>query len=83
VDPSPLQDEEYAPAPSGELLAPSGTPAGDHLDLLTAVLHELGQLAGLPDVPAASSPAELMGELLGAGSRLTAALDRVFAQSPP
>jgi hypothetical protein len=82
VDSTPLQDEEYAAAPSGALDAPAGTAAGDHLDLLTAVLHELGQLAGLPDVSAAAHPAELMGDLLGAGNRLTAALDRAFAQSP-
>jgi hypothetical protein len=53
------------------------------MDLLTAVLHELGHLAGLPDVSAASSPADLMGDQLGTSSRLTAALDQVFAQSPP
>jgi hypothetical protein len=83
VDPTPLQDEEYAPAPWGALAAPAGTLAGDHMDLLTVVLHELGQLAGLTDVSAKSSPAELMGDQLGTGSRLTAALDQVFAQSPP
>jgi hypothetical protein len=82
VDPTPLQDEEFTPTPSGALYAPAGTAAGDHTDLLTAVLHEMGHLAGLPDVSAASSPADLMGEQLGTGSRLTAALDRVFAQSP-
>jgi hypothetical protein len=81
VDPTPLQDEEYAPAPWGALAAPAGTPAGDHLDLLTAVLHELGHLASLPDVPAAAHPGDLMGDQLDAGSRLTAALDRAFAQS--
>jgi hypothetical protein len=82
VDPTPLQDEEYAPAPWGALCAPAGAPAGDHLDLLTAVLHELAHLAGLPDISAASSPAELMGEQLGTGNRLTAALEQVFARSP-
>jgi hypothetical protein len=79
VDPTPLEDEEYAPAPWGALAAPAGTPAGDHPDLLSAVLHELGHLAGLPDVSAAANPGDLMGDLLGNGNRLTAALDRVFA----
>jgi uncharacterized repeat protein (TIGR01451 family) len=82
VDPTPLQDEEYAPAPWGALAAPAGTPAGDHMDLLTVVLHELGNLAGLTDVSAAANPADLMGDLLGRGNRLTTALDRVFAHSP-
>ena len=66
----------------GALAAPAGTPAGDHLDLLTALLRELGHLAGLPDVSAASSPADLLGEQLGTGNRRTAALDQVFARSP-
>jgi len=59
-----------------------GTPAAEHLDLLTAVLHELGHLAGLPDVSAATNPADRTGDPLGAGVRRTAALDRVFAQGP-
>jgi hypothetical protein len=81
VDPTPLQDEEFTPAPSGALFAAAGTAAGDHTDLLTAVLHEMGHLAGLPDVSAASSPADLMGDQMGTGSRLTAALDQVFTRS--
>jgi parallel beta-helix repeat protein len=81
VDPTPLQDEEFTPAPSGALLASAGTAAEDRMDLLTAVLHELGHLAGLPDVSAAADPGNLMGDVLGLSNRLTAALDRVFAQS--
>src|SRR5262249_38965445 len=81
VDPTPPRDEEYAPARWGALAARAGPPAWDHLDLLTAVLHELGNLAGLPEVSAAHAPADLMGDLLGSGNRLTAALDRVFADS--
>jgi large repetitive protein len=81
VDPTPLQDEEYAPAPSGALFGPAGTAAGDHMDLLTGVLHEMAHFAGLPDVSAATAPADLMGNRLGTGSRLTAALDQVFARS--
>jgi hypothetical protein len=45
------------------------------------VLHELGHLAGLTDGSAATHPADLMGDPLRAGDRLTAALDRVFADS--
>jgi hypothetical protein len=43
----------------------------------------MAHLAGLPDVSPASSPGDLMGDQLGTGSRLTAALDQVFAQSHP
>jgi hypothetical protein len=82
VDPTPLADEEFTPAPSGALVAPAGTPAGEHRDLLTAVLHELGHLAGLPDVSTAAHPADLMGDQLAEGVRLTAALDRVFTRGP-
>jgi hypothetical protein len=82
VDPTPLADEEYVRSPSGALYAQAGTAAGDHMDLLTAVLHEMAHLAGVPDVSAASAPADLMGDQLGAGNRLTAALDQVFGDNP-
>src|SRR5262249_58612840 len=72
VDPTPLADEEYAPAAWGALAAPAGTPAGDHLDLLTAVLHELGNLAGLAEGSGGHPPAHLTGGLLGSGDRPTA-----------
>jgi hypothetical protein len=78
VDPTPLTDEEFDA--SGQALA--GGPAAGRMDLLTAVLHELGHLAGLPDVSAATDPADLMGEQLGAGVRRTAVLDQVFARTP-
>jgi hypothetical protein len=78
VDRTPLQDEEFALAPWGALYAPPGTPAGDHMDLLSVVLDGLGQLAGLPDVSAKDSPGDLRADLLGAGNRLTATLDRAF-----
>src|SRR5262249_38306757 len=48
VDPTPLQDEEFA-----------GGPAMGTMDLLTAVLHEMGHLAGRPAVSAAADPPDL------------------------
>jgi hypothetical protein len=77
VDPTPLTDEEFDAW--GRALA--GGPAAGRMDLVTAVLHGLGHLAGLPDVSAATDPADLMGDPLADGVRRTAALDQVFAQS--
>jgi hypothetical protein len=77
VDPTPLMNEEFDA--SGQALA--GGPATGRMDLLTAVLHELGHLAGLPDVSAATDPTDLMGEQLADGDRRTAALDQVFART--
>jgi hypothetical protein len=73
VDPTPLQDEEFAPgAPAAAL--PDSAAAGRE-DLLTAVLHEMGHLAGHPD-----SGTGLMSGSLAAGTRDLGALDQVFAQ---
>jgi hypothetical protein len=77
VDPTPLQDEEFDTW--GQVLA--GGAAAGRMDLLTAVLHELSHLAGLPDVSTTTNPADLMGDQLGDGHRRTAALDQVFART--
>ncbi|MCI0458277.1 MAG: Ig-like domain repeat protein [Gemmataceae bacterium] len=70
VDPTPFDDEEFDDA--GNALAGSG--AEGRMDLLTAVLHEFGHLAGLGD----DSGSALMAPLLGTGTRRTQALDAVF-----
>jgi uncharacterized delta-60 repeat protein len=70
VDPTPNQDEEF----SGGSAFP-GSPALGREDLLTAVLHELGQIAGLPN----DSGSTLMAESLPTGTRRTDALGAVFA----
>jgi hypothetical protein len=69
VDPTPSQDEEFA---GGTAFA--GSPAAGREDLLTAVLHELGHIIGLPD----DSGSALMAGLLPAGTRRTDALNAVF-----
>jgi hypothetical protein len=79
ADPTAWADEEFAPAPGGGLAARPGTAAAGRMDLLTGVLHELGHLAGLDDHPDGALPGDLMGARLAAGTRLTLALDRVFA----
>src|SRR5262249_38887549 len=80
VDPTPLDDEEFAQSPWGALYAQPGTAAAGKMDLLTTGLHEMGHLAGKANVDATVSPDDLMGDVLGAGNRLTTALDRVFAR---
>jgi hypothetical protein len=50
LDGTPLADEEFAPGAPGSPLVPlPGSPAAGKGDLLTAVLHEMGHLAGSPD----------------------------------
>jgi RHS repeat-associated protein len=77
ADPTPLQDEEFAPGgPGSPLVALPGSPAAGQEDLLTAVLHELGHLAGRPD-----GGTGLMAGSLAPGTRDLGALDQVFAAS--
>jgi hypothetical protein len=49
------------------------------MDLLTAVLHEMGHLVGRPDLDPRAYPDSLMADLLATGVRRTDALDQVFA----
>jgi hypothetical protein len=74
VDGTPLADEEFAPgSPGSPMLALPGSPAAGKEDLLTAVLHEMGHLAGAPD-----GGSGLMAGALGLGTRDLGALDQVF-----
>jgi hypothetical protein len=70
VDPTPSQDEEFT---NGAAFA--GSTAAEREDLLTAVLHELSRLAGLPD----DSGSALMLDALPSGTRRTDALNAVIA----
>jgi hypothetical protein len=79
IDPTPSRDEEFAPGgPGSPLVALPGSPAAGREDLLTAVLHEMGHLAGNPD-----SGSGLMAASLAAGTRDTLALDHVFSTAAP
>jgi hypothetical protein len=71
VDPTPLQDEEFVAGGAGPLTAVAGGPAEGRVDLLTALLQELGVAAGLDSATlhAAMAP----------GARNVAALDAFFA----
>ncbi len=47
VDPTPADDAEFAVRLGGDALAArSGSPAADRVDLLTAVMHEMGHILG-------------------------------------
>jgi len=57
-------------------IADSHSPAADHMDLLTTVLHELGHVLGYDDQQAQQRHTMLMAETLPAGVRqLPSSLD--------
>lgn len=74
VDDTPDRSEEYR-REDGQLRAAAGSVAGDHMDLLSAVIHELGHIVGR------GHNVEGMFEELAIGVRqLPAAFDAVFAE---
>jgi predicted Zn-dependent protease with MMP-like domain len=81
VDSTPSDDEEFA-ASAAKTLAPAiDLQAAVRVDLLTTVMHELGHVAGLPDVQPASE--DLMSASLGKGLRRLpgdADIDLILAQ---
>jgi fimbrial isopeptide formation D2 family protein/uncharacterized repeat protein (TIGR01451 family) len=70
VDPTPLDDKAFPTAASPTLLYADthGAPAG-HIDLLTAVMHEMGHRLGLPDTSASLHRDSIMYEALSVGER--------------
>ncbi len=79
IDPTPFHDSEYGPkklSPPATLVTPART-----MDLLTAVMHELGHTLGRNDLHDHGAESDLMYETLAAGTRRTtfAAVDAVFA----
>ena len=80
VDPTPFNDSEYGPkrrSSPAALLAPARS-----MDLLTAVMHELGHTLGHGDLDPSSHFDDLMSATLAPGVRRTsfaAAVDAVFA----
>ena len=69
VAPTPLANEEFRSTTDHVFAAYAGTPAVGHMDLLTVLLHELGHVAGLPDVSANDAGLVLMAESLAPGIR--------------
>ncbi|HYT88002.1 MAG TPA: VCBS repeat-containing protein, partial [Gemmataceae bacterium] len=75
VDSTPLDDAEFV---GGKAVAGL---AQERPDLLTAVLHKLGHVAGASDVRGDASADNLMQAILPDGVRRTQALDAVFARA--
>ena len=66
VDPTPGDDAEFAAvAGTSSLSAPAGTAADQRADLLTAVMHEIGNVLGNSD----TSADDLMNAMLPLGTR--------------
>jgi Ca2+-binding RTX toxin-like protein len=68
VDTSPSKDNEFRGNGSELLAVPTGEAAGQ-MDLLTAVMHEIGHVLGLEDTPSDDGTPELMDDTLTVGTR--------------
>jgi serralysin len=76
VDATPSDDVEFAAHLGTETLATAkGSTAAQRVDLLTAVMHELGHVLGYRD----DSSGDLMNATLPLGVRRIVAVDEVFA----
>ncbi len=78
VDPQPQGDTAFVRV-NGTLVAAPGSPAAGSMDRLTVVLHEMGHLAGRPDLNSPADANDLMADMLSPGVRRDA-LDEFFAQ---
>jgi hypothetical protein len=65
VDPTPSRDEEFTSRPGMGSTSEADSPAANHMDLLTAVMHELGHLLGNDH----ESASDFMAESLESGVR--------------
>jgi uncharacterized protein (DUF2141 family) len=68
VDSTPLFSEEFT-LTDGTLTAIPDGPADGQVDLLTVVLHELGHVIGLDDLPSSADSNDLMSDSLAPGTR--------------
>ncbi|HEX8078224.1 MAG TPA: Ig-like domain-containing protein, partial [Chthoniobacterales bacterium] len=70
VESAPENDSQFATIKSGtqRYTDPNGAPAG-RLDLLTAVMHEMGHALGLPDIYDAKAQDDVMYGFLTTGQR--------------
>ena len=69
VDPSPMLDEEFFGGIDGQLNALAGGDAANRIDLLTVLMHEMGNHLGFADLDSLQYPEELMSGELEAGAR--------------
>ncbi len=82
IDATPQTDEEFQSTATLGLQALAPQALG-RVDLFTVILHELGHVLGLPDLPTAQQPASLMSETLTPGLRRLPdreTLDKLFAE---
>jgi hypothetical protein len=77
IDPTPLDDSEFSSGSRPSSLAPRPSPASRpssdsrlRMDLLTAVMHEMGHSLGLSDLHDDDATDELMYETLAIGFRV-------------
>jgi hypothetical protein len=73
VDSTPQDNSEFAHAASAtDLLADPSAASAGHMDLLTTVMHEMGEQLGLDDQFAPTNQGNLMYAFLGTGERVLA-----------
>jgi hypothetical protein len=70
VDPTPLDDSEFASNGSATHLYGLGGDAAAHVDLLTVVMHEMGHALGLSDLYGTQDANDIMYGALNAGERV-------------
>jgi hypothetical protein len=77
IDPNPSTDDAFVSPSVHQAIAIAGQPAASHFDLLTVVMHELGHIAGYPDlVSTTTREATLMTETLPVGVRRFPVVDQ-------
>jgi cyclophilin family peptidyl-prolyl cis-trans isomerase len=84
IDPTPNQNGTFSATATSQGYTAVNPAAADSIDLLTVVEHELGHVAGLSDLVAASP--DIMNGQLGVGLRRlpsAADVDALFAQGGP
>jgi hypothetical protein len=69
VDETPAEDEEFAVIRALGDMEATGGDAGDQMDLLTVLAHELGHLLGHEDLDPVTHAHDLMAATLGPGAR--------------
>ena len=83
MDDTPSDDSEFTLIVSNsQLRADADSPAKGRVDLLTVLMHELGHVLGLPDVPESELPYRIMATPLAPGvRRLPTAADFEWLQA--
>jgi hypothetical protein len=69
VDPTPGSDEEFTQYEGGTELSSVEGPTAGQMDLLTAIMHEMGHVLDLPDTATQPAGNTLMAESLAVGTR--------------